>query len=86
MVDQAYPYRLVYFGQPNALSNGNKSNFLTTRAPRLIRCVCTALANEFMKDDAEKAYWLALAVGEVNELNVEADMELQGMELEVIAT
>lgn len=82
--DQAYTYRLVYYAQPAALSGSNLTNFLTSRAPRLLRCACMAFANEWMKKSDEKTYWLKLAMIEIEQLNSEADLEQSGSTLAIV--
>lgn len=72
--DAAYPYRMLHYKQLDALSESNPTNFLTDRAPTLLRAACMGMANDFLKDDKEKTYWLAKAQGEINELHREDDM------------
>lgn len=68
--DKTYTTRLLYYAIPTALGSGNTINFLTQRYPRLLRAVCVAFANEFLKDQKEKLYWLQLAMAIVQEVNV----------------
>jgi hypothetical protein len=75
MADQAYPYRLNYFRQLPALSTATTTNFLTQRAPRLLRAACLWAANDFLKNAEERAYWAKVAMDEIAELNIESDME-----------
>lgn len=77
--DVAYPYLWRYYGTPTALSGANETNFLTDTYPRILRMACVGFANEFMKDDEERAYWLALCVSEINQANAEGDLESRQM-------
>jgi hypothetical protein len=72
--DQAYVYRWTYFQEPARLSTATETNWLTDKAPRLVRAACLAFANEYMKDQAEKVYWLQVAEAEIDRLNEEYDM------------
>jgi hypothetical protein len=83
--DAARTARLVYFAKPAALGSGNLENFLTRRAPRLLRCACLAFANEFMKQQSEKDYWLKLAAVEISEINVEIERELRNLDFQALA-
>lgn len=83
--DQAYAYRLVYFAIPAALSASNSTNFLTSRAPRLIRAACLMMANEYLKDEDERAWWEVRALAEIETLNQESDFEMRGLEADVVA-
>ncbi len=77
--DQAYTYRLLQYARPAPLSAANETNWLTRRAPRLIRLACVAFANEFMKAESEKLYWLNLAQAAIAELNAQGDGEMGGL-------
>lgn len=77
-----YTYRWTYFAQPTALSTDNETNWLTAKAPRLMRAACLAMANEYFKDDAEKVYWLQVAETEMSQLMVEDDFEKRGLVLD----
>ena len=59
--DQAYPYRISYYARPAALAAGNTTNFITTDAPRLLRCACMLIAVEFEKEvgqgQYDRSYW-----------------------------
>lgn len=74
MADQPYVYRWTYFQEPARLSTATETNWLTSKAPRLLRAACLAFANEYMKDQAEKSYWLAVAEAEIDKLNEEYDL------------
>ncbi len=80
----AYPYRLVYYQTLTALGPSNKTNFLTDLAPRLLRCCCLAFASEFMKNDADREYWLNHAAGEIGALNAEEDLNKIGIHMDVV--
>ena len=82
--DQAYAYRRVYYGVLDALSASNLTNFLTDRAPMLLRAACMMSANAFLKDDAEKTYWEEQALKEVAVLNIENDFEQRDLDAAVV--
>ena len=80
----AYTYRLVFYQTLTALGPTNGTNFLTDVAPRLLRCCCLAFASEFMKNDADREYWLAQAAGEIDTLNAEDDLNKIGIRMDVV--
>lgn len=83
--DKAYTYRFDYFAQPAALSSANETNFLTSRGTRLLRLTCVAFANEWLKDENERQYWLALAMAEVEQWNRESEMaEIHNSHLQIV--
>ena len=77
--DQPYTYRQVHYARPAPLSSSNETNWLTRRAPRLVRQACCAFASEFMKAEGEKLYWLNLAQAAIDELNATSDGEMGGL-------
>lgn len=77
--DQAYTYRLAYYARTADLSASNQTNWLTRKAPRLLRQTCCAFAYEFMKAADEKVYWLGLAQESIASLNAVTDAEMGGM-------
>lgn len=83
--DQAYTFREVYHARQAALSDSNQTNWLTVKAPRLIRQTCCAFAYEFMKNTDEKTYWLGMAQASVDELNAESDAEMGGLIADMVA-
>jgi hypothetical protein len=84
--DQAYAYRWWHYAQPTALGASNTSNFLTTKHPRLVRCACLAFANEFIKQDSDKMYWLKLAEGEIEAIHREDDEVRWDLDVSVVVT
>tara|TARA_B100000424_G_scaffold39529_2_gene26529 strand:- start:1649 stop:2278 length:630 start_codon:yes stop_codon:yes gene_type:complete len=84
--DQTYAYRWRYYCQPTALSSTNTTNFLTNFSPRLLRCVCLAMANEFLKNDGDKLYWLRLAEGEIEVLHKADDEVRWDLDVSVVVT
>lgn len=82
--DQAYGYRWWYYQQPTALGSGNTTNFMTSRNQRLLRCACLAFANEYMKQDGEKLYWLRLAEGEIEAIHREDDEVRWDLDVSVV--
>lgn len=87
MTDQAYPYQFDYYqAMPALTGTATETNFLTQDYPKLLRSTCMALAYEFLKNNAEKVYWLGIAQAEINQANIESDLELSGADLEVSIT
>lgn len=74
--DRAYAYRLVYFARM-ALDGTTTTNWLTSYEPRVLRCVCVAFANEFLKRDSEKTYWLQQAENQIATINARWEMQLK---------
>lgn len=73
--DKAYTIRHLYFKRPAYLSGSVLTNFLTDRCKKLVRSACMLNANEFLKDDEEKSYWLQIAMNEIETLNIASDFE-----------
>lgn len=75
--DLAYPYSLIYYQQPAALSVSNTTNFITQYYPRLLRCAIMAFAVEWSKESGsgqyDRTYWLAAAQAELDEAQRESD-------------
>lgn len=75
--DQAYQAWISYYQQPEALSEDNPTNFLTTYYQRLLRCACMAGACEWAKDNGqgnyERTYWDQLALDEIAIAQQESD-------------
>lgn len=78
-----YNYEMIYFNEPAALTSSNSENFLTKRYPRMLLAATCAFANEYLKDDAEKAYWMQIVVAEIDQAMRESDFERQGTLLTV---
>ena len=76
---------MIYFKEPAALTSSNATNFLTTRYPRMLLAAACAFANEYLKDDTEKQYWLAIVTAEIEQAMRESDFERQGTLLTVAA-
>jgi len=79
--DQLQCY-LHYYQSLPLLSSSNQSNFLTTRYPQLMRTACVAAAADFMKDDAEYQKNFARLTAMVQQVNLENDGFLRGIELD----
>lgn len=80
--DQAYTAKMVYFKTPTALGPSNLTNFLTTKYPTLLRRTCLMFAAEARKeydlmDREEQRAMIA-----VQEVNVESDRAMRGLELD----
>jgi hypothetical protein len=75
--DKAYDYALIYFKQPEALSDSNETNFLTSTYPRLMRVACMAAAAEWLKDSGQgnydRTYWDQVALDEIDKAQAESD-------------
>lgn len=78
-----YNYEMIYFNEPAPLTSTNAENFLTKRYPRMLLAATCAFANEYLKDDAEKAYWTQIALAEIDQAMRESDFERQGTLLTV---
>jgi hypothetical protein len=74
--------RLQYYQSLPLLSVTNQSNFLTNRYPQLMRRACVAAAADFMKDDQEYQKDFTALQGIVQQINIENDMGMRGMELD----
>lgn len=61
--------QLIYYAQPDDLSSGNPSNFLTNRYPTLLRRACLRFAYEFKKDAARMRDEEALAMAAIDDAN-----------------
>jgi|TARA_B100000929_G_scaffold266629_1_gene234405 hypothetical protein len=83
VTNAAYTYEMIYFNEPAPLTSSNATNFLTQRYPRMLLAATCAFANEYLKDDAEKQYWMAIAMGEIDQAMRESDFERQGTLLTV---
>jgi len=83
VTNAAYTYEMIYFKEPAALTSSNATNFLTTRYPRMLLAATCAFANEYLKDDTEKQYWLAIVTAEIEQAMRESDFERQGTLLTV---
>lgn len=75
--DQAYPYRLIYWGTPTALGAGNTTNFLTSRYPRLLRLACLGIGYEWKKDVGQRD------VAKLQEAAIEIELANQNADLEI---
>lgn len=74
--------KLQFFQSLPLLSATNLTNFLTTRYPQLLRTACVAAAADFMKDDAEYQKGNARLAAMAQQISIENDMSLRGMELD----
>jgi hypothetical protein len=72
--DSARKYDLVYYKTPELLSANNKTNFLTSRYPHILRTACQAGAANFMKDTEEFTARYAEMTGYCNDANAESDL------------
>lgn len=85
--DQAYPYLLYYYQQPQALATTNV-NWLTKFYPRLVRCATCMAAAEFMKDVGQgtydRTYWAQQAQMELDKAQVESDHSVRSQNIGMI--
>lgn len=77
--DQTYTVVMPYYRAPDLLSTGNETNFLTERAPKLIRAACMAGAAEWAKDKSNIAYWTEMMDDQIEQLMVEDDSEQRSL-------
>ena len=83
-LDVARNYLFTYYrALPNLDSSTNLTNFLTDDYPYLLRAACLHRAFEHLRNSREKAYWLAIAEGQINEARVDSDLELAGVEMQM---
>jgi len=84
--DQATSQQLLgylqYYKSQTLLSANNQSNFLCTRYPQLLRTACVTAAADFMKDDAEYQKGYARLTALIQQINIENDGSMRGMELD----
>lgn len=82
--DQTYPYELVYYAQPAALSVSNTTNFLTILYPELVRQAVMVGAAEFMKDIGQgtydRTYWVQKVAESIVTAQTESDRAQRSME------
>lgn len=87
--DQAYPYLLYYYQQPQSLvSTAGGTNFLTQFYPRLLRTTCFMMAAEFMKDagqgNYDRTYWEQQAGLELSKAQMESDRSVRSQDIGMI--
>lgn len=80
--DQAYTAHHLYYKTPDALSTGNATNFITDDYPTLLRQTCMMFAAEYRKDYDMRDRYRGEILALINDVNVNADEELMGMELD----
>jgi hypothetical protein len=73
---------LPYYKQPDPLSGGNPTNWLTNRYPHLLRQACTVQAHAFMKNWAGYNTELPLLAPLIEKANAEADLSYRGADLD----
>lgn len=82
LADIDYTAVFKYYKTPTPLSPGNPTNFLTAKYPTMLRRACLMFAAEARKEydtfDREEARVLA----QIEEIKVEGDLEMRGMELD----
>lgn len=79
--NKAYPWEFHYFQALPVLSTDTETNVLTERYPTLLRHACLIFANEWRKNEKEKAYYLQLAEKGIFDANWGFDDAMAGAEL-----
>lgn len=80
--DDIYPYRLVFWSRPAALSGANLTNFLTTRYPKMLRTACLMEGYNFYQKPDRALVEEKKLEKLIFEANVEYDMSEQANQLE----
>jgi hypothetical protein len=75
---------LQYYRSLPLLSASNPTNFLTNRYPQLMRTACMAAAADFMKDTDEYNKLVTRLSALTQQVNVENDMSMRGMEIDPV--
>ena len=73
---------LVGYMAPLALSNANKTSFLTTRYPHVLRAACLARAYSYRNNDERAAAELQNLAAFIAKTNMESDFSYRGLEVE----
>lgn len=81
--DAEYKFKMMGFFIPAPLSETNKTNFLTTRWPQMLRTACLAIAADFLNDDAKYARFLQRLSPLVGQANASGERMLAGMVVDV---
>ena len=81
--DQAYTAKMVHYKTPTALSGSNLTNWLTDKYPTLVRRACLMFAYEARKELEMMNAEEARALQQIQEINVESDLALRGMEMDM---
>jgi hypothetical protein len=77
--DAAATLRLLSFNAPALLSGGNRTNFLTTRYPHILRAACLARAFAYRNNDERADKELTLLAAYIGKANAEADLTYRGV-------
>lgn len=84
--DLAYPYELMFYQQPAALSV-SLTNWVTTYYPKMFRYACMVGAAEFMKDagvgNYDRTYFEQEAEKEIAVAMIESDRQQRSLETEI---
>jgi hypothetical protein len=72
--------KLHYYQSLPLLSASNQTNFLTNRYPQLLRRACLAQAADWMKDTEEYQKHVTALSGLIEQISIENDMSMRGME------
>ena len=71
--ERDYPFRMVFYQQPEPLGPGNERNVLTEKGFRLLLCTAVAFAHEWLDDERERERWLGAAEREMQVMQAESD-------------
>jgi hypothetical protein len=76
--DQAYTYLYTYYQRPEALSQSNSTNFLTTFGARLLRSTICMMACEWTKEvgsgQFDRTYWEQRALQQLDQFQTSSDL------------
>jgi hypothetical protein len=70
----AWTLRTLFYQRPTPLSSSNKTNFLTTRYPHILRMACLATGARFNRDDETFAREQRLLFASIDEANAKDEM------------
>lgn len=76
--DQTYRYDLLYFKQPDLLTPGSPTNFLTQRYPHVLRQTCIGYAALFAKDYEDAGTCLKMADALIDNVREMDDLSRRG--------
>lgn len=83
VADTDYTFKMMGFFKPALLSDTNKTNFLTTRWPQMLRTACLAIAADFLNDDAKYNRFLQRLTPLIAQASVMGERSLLGLSADV---
>lgn len=81
---KAYAYDFLHYAALAPLSSSNTTNVLTGRYSRILRTVCMGFAAEYQRHNEMRDHWLLIAEAVINEARSTDDMDMIGLQAEVI--